>query len=231
MSNSGNLKAALAGLGLAAAIATFMAPGAAVAGTIGPFGCGNGSCMGVKYDLDNLGNQDGGSVLNDIWRIKLTADTTQYTGSALHWISGVSVKVFSGGGDITAVNLFSTTALGGAWNPAAEGKVNPTCASSPANGGVCADTLSQLTLADGSTYEWIFDITTVEGTGFTAMPSIQVQYLGINPNNNMVQNQGITSEEITLNGETMEMSEPATLAIVGLGLVGIGLTRRSRKMA
>jgi len=42
--------------------------------------------MGVIYDLDNLGNQDGGSLLNDIWRIRLTADTTSYTGSVLHWI-------------------------------------------------------------------------------------------------------------------------------------------------
>src|SRR6476620_6348882 len=99
----------------AAALALFMLPLAAIsahANSIGPI-CG--SCQGSVYTLTNLvqvADLDTTDGLADTWRIALSIDTTNYTGSGIR-IDEVAVKVSSA---VDKVTLLQAPGGLGVWS-------------------------------------------------------------------------------------------------------------------
>ncbi len=156
------------------------------------------------------------------YKIHLFIDTTDYTGAATNWIAAVAIKPAS---DATGSLIGNPS---GTWNYLAGGLNNGACNGNGA-GFMCASTPGMTALTDGSTYEWVFDVTS-PGTKWdlAALGShVKVDYV----NDSDCANGCNTSADITLQnggGPPQEIPEPQTLGLLGLGLLGLALIRRRR---
>jgi PEP-CTERM motif-containing protein len=190
------------------AVIVVASPRRASADTIGP-NCE--SCFGSIYTLTNLGQlpgPPGGGY--SVYRILVTIDTATYTGGATDYIQSVGVKAAPA---LTTAGLESTTAPG-SWVFEMGGLSNGGCNGSGSGWACAQDGISAKT--GGQTYSWIFDLGIAPGNLLTGAfaASVKAQYLTAGG-----QNAGITSEGITLGNSPQPVPEPASLLLLGSGLL------------
>ena len=191
---------------------------AAFADPIGPTcnGAGqNNSCFGNIFTLEYAFITDTHAT------VTLTIDTTNHSLPATSYIQAVAIKPAS---SILNTSTLSSDTAPGNFVGQLGGLANGCNGSG--SGFICAQSSDNLAFLDGSTYTWVFDIFVANSNQWllgSMDASVKANY---NPGNGLQ-----TSEPITLQnggGPPLEAPEPQTLALIGLGLLGMALVRRKR---
>jgi len=200
------------------AVAAALVAGGAAADPIGP-DCG--SCFGNVYTLSY------DEVTPEEFAITLTIDTADTTLDATDYVAQVAFKATSSSDDVVSATLVSTTAPG-AWGQPTVGGLNNGGCTVGEQGFVCStDGTSALT--DGSEYSWLFDVVVTDAAQWLLDLGAASIKANFGPDSGL-----LTSEPITLQpGDgtgppTGTAPEPATLALVGLGVLAVGASRRRR---
>ena len=186
--------------------------------------CFNNSCQGSTYTLSYLNTPIASDATSNTYRIFYSIDTSTYTGGG-SYVDNVAIKVSS---DYVSFSLFDAPGGVASWQPYQTGVTANGC-SGPGSGWMCADGLSNggKGVAVGGLLQWVFDVKISNSSSLlldvptaadcTTCSSIKTRYVDAND----VKVGSLVSESITL-----QVPEPKTLALVGLGMVIIGLGRK-----
>lgn len=179
----------------------------------GNVNCPGNDCFGTLYLLQFNAVPDSTTATTQTFDIILTLDTSS-TSVVGPLLPAVAVKVASTGTGV----LESAPAIVGGWTEV-DGGLNANGCSGSGSGFVCtqANTFANAPTVPNGTYVWVFDVTIPTGTLFTGATQASVKALYGAIGNNGFQNNGITSEDITL----QPVPEPGTLALFGTGLLSL----------
>ena len=168
-----------------------------------------GTCFGGEYTLESLLIDD--SVAGEeTWQIIYTVDLSGYTGST-DFVGALAYKVTTGYiGDVVV-----SAPTGGNWSQIPGKNINQCDGSG--QGWICTEWVSgeQLLVSQPTTYSWISNITIESGTLLETW-SIQADF------------DPARGQLLSENG-TIQVPEPGTLALFGVGLTAMGFARRRKR--
>lgn len=199
--------------------------GPAYADPIGGLNSNCVSCQGSIYTLfyDGTALPDA-DPLHETFRITLTIDTSDYTGSGTA-IDAVAIKVSS---SVFSSSLFDAPGGTGNWN-LVPGGINAGGCSGSGGGFDCADWVAASVGIpigfNGGILSWTFNQTINNGILFTDPLEASIKARYVNSYGRKVG--ALVSENITLQ-TPHQVPEPSTLLLLGSGLIGLGFWGRKR---
>ena len=174
---------------------------------IGGPGCG--SCFGGVYTVESV-LVDDSTPGEETWQFTYGVDLTGYNGST-DYVGALALKVVNSAGYISDSVVSAPT--GGSWTQVSGKNINQCDGSG--QGWLCTEWVSgDKLLVDFGGYEWVTNITIVAGSLLDTW-SIQADF------------DPATGQLLSESGST-KVPEPGTLALLGIGLLGLGLTRRRK---
>jgi hypothetical protein len=207
---------------------------------IGPV-CANNSCNGGIYTLTSDGVDIGGEALFDTYRLTMTVSNTDNIidtltglgGSMPFYIDAIALKVSSSATSATVVDAPDAAGNQGGqanWS-IVNGGINAGGCSGAGGGFECADWVGLglgALLSDGNDMSWTLDVRMNAGAFFGiegTQASIKARFV----ESDGTKIGALLSEDITIQRHTVP--EPATLGVLGVGLIGLGFAARRRRSA